>query len=264
MITTNQVSKMKKYLSLCLLIVSVFLFQSFITAKKQARVLVFSKTKGFRHNSIETGKEVIQKLGIAHHFDVDTTENADVFTEDNLKKYNVVIFLSTTGDVLDNKQQIAFERYIQAGGSYVGIHAATDTEYDWPWYGKLAGAYFISHPAVQEAKFIIKDKKHPATKFLTDSVWMRKDELYNFKDINPDIKVLITLDEKSYTGGKNGDFHPFSWYHDFDGGRSFYTCMGHTKEGWADEKFQNHLWGGIEYAIGSQKKLDYSKAHSKF
>ncbi|RBQ05313.1 ThuA domain-containing protein [Pedobacter miscanthi] len=255
---------MKKYLSLCLLIASVFLFQAFTTAKKQAKVLVFSKTKGFRHNSIEIGKEIIQKLGTEHHFDVDTTENAGLFTEDNLKNYAAVIFLSTTGDVLDNKQQVAFERYIQAGGGYVGIHAATDTEYDWPWYGKLAGAYFISHPAVQEAKFIIKDKKHPATKFFTDSVWMRKDELYNFKDINPDIKVLITLDEKSYTGGKNGDFHPFSWYHNFDGGRAFYTCMGHTKEGWAEDKFQKHLWGGIEYAIGKQSKLDYSKAHSKF
>ncbi|MNK50726.1 Trehalose utilization [compost metagenome] len=254
---------MKKFLSLCLLIATVILFQAFTAVKKPAKVLVFSKTKGFRHGSIGVGKTTIQKLGLSHNFEVDTTENADVFTEANLKQYATIIFLSTTGDVLNDAQQAAFERYIQAGGGYVGIHAATDTEYDWPWYGKLAGAYFTSHPAIQDARFVIKDKNHPSTKFFTDSVWLHKDELYNFKDINPDIKVLITLDEKSYKGGKNGAFHPFSWYHNFDGGRAFYTSMGHTNEAWAEEKFLNHLWGGIEYAIGKQKKLDYSKAKSK-
>lgn len=254
---------MKKVISFCLLIATIILFQGFISKKNNPKILVFSKTKGYRHGSIGIGKTTIQKLGKEHHFDVDTTENAALFTEQNLKQYAAVIFLSTTGDVLNDAQQAAFERYIQAGGGYVGIHAATDTEYDWPWYGKLAGAYFTSHPAVQEAKFIIKDKKHSSTKFLTDSVWMHKDELYNFKDINPDIKVLITIDETSYTGGKNGKFHPFSWYHNYDGGRSFYTSMGHTDETWSDDKFLKHLWGGIEYAVGNQKKLDYSKAHSK-
>lgn len=254
---------MKKIFSICMLLVAVLLFQSHIPVKKIARVLVFSKTKGFRHNSIEIGKETIQKLGSENKFEVDTTENAAAFTEDNLKKYAAVIFLSTTGDVLDNNQQVAFERYIQAGGGFVGIHAATDTEYDWPWYGKLVGAYFLSHPAVQEAKFTVKDRKHPSTKFFTDSIWMHKDELYNFKNINPDIKVLITIDEKSYTGGKNGDFHPFSWYHSFDGGRAFYMSMGHTKETWSEDKFLKHLLGGIEYAIGGQKKLDYKKSTSK-
>lgn len=254
---------MKKVISLCLFIAAIFFLQSFALAKKTSRILVFSKTKGFRHNAIETGKLAIIKLGAVHNFEVDTTENAALFTEDNLKKYAVIVFLSTTGDILDDKQQAVFERYIQAGGGFVGIHAATDTEYDWPWYGKLVGAYFISHPAVQEARFVIKDKKHPSTMFFTDSVWMHKDELYNFKDINPDIKVLITIDEKSYNGGKNGNFHPFSWYHNYDGGRSFYTSMGHTKETWTDENFLKHLTGGIEYAIGKQKQLNYSKAHTK-
>jgi len=255
---------MKKIVAICTIICSIILFQSFTAQKKQAKILVFSKTKGFRHNSIETGKLAIQQLGLKNNFEVDTTENADTFTEENLKKYTSVIFLSTTGDVLNDKQQIAFERYIQAGGSFVGIHAATDTEYDWPWYGKLVGAYFVSHPEVQEAKFIIKDKKHPSTKFLTDSVWMHKDELYNFKDINPDIKVLITIDESSYKGGKNGKFHPFSWYHNYDGGKAFYTSMGHTKECWQEEKFLQHLLGGIKYSIENQKGLNYSKATSKF
>jgi len=253
---------MKQLLSICFLMASIMLFQSHVPIKKTPKVLVFSKTKGYRHGSIGLGKTTIQNLGSEHNFAVDTTEDASKFTDENLKNYAAVVFLSTTGDVLDQQQQIAFERYIQAGGGYVGAHAATDTEYDWPWYGKLAGAYFSSHPAVQEARFVVTDKKHPSTKFLIDSVWMHKDELYNFKQINPDIKVLITIDEKSYKGGTNGNYHPFSWYHAFDGGRAFYTSMGHTDETWKDNKFLKHLVGGIEYAIGN-KKLDYSKTHSK-
>lgn len=245
------------------LIVALIICHSNLSAKMNPRILVFSKTKGFRHKSIEDGKKALINLGRQQHYLVDTTENAALFTENNLKKYAAVIFLSTTGDVLNDAQQAAFERYIQAGGGFVGIHAATDTEYDWQWYGKLVGAYFVSHPKVQEARFIIKDRKHPSTKFLTDSVWMHTDELYNFKNINPDIKVLITIDEKSYQGGTNGNFHPFSWYHSFDGGRAFYTAMGHTPECWSDQKFLMHLNGGIAYAIGKHQKLDYRKAKTK-
>lgn len=245
------------------MVIALIILQHSAFAKSDPSILVFSKTKGYRHASIEEGKKAIIELGHLNHYTVDTTENAAMFTERNLKKYAAVIFLSTTGDVLNDAQQSAFERYIQAGGGFVGIHAATDTEYDWPWYGKLVGAYFVSHPKVQEAKFVIKDRKHPSTKFLTDSVWMHTDELYNFKNINPDLKVLITIDESSYQGGTNGNFHPFSWYYDFDGGRAFYTSMGHPKECWADEKFLNHLTGGLKYAIGKNQKLDYRKAKSK-
>ncbi|WP_229201762.1 ThuA domain-containing protein [Arsenicibacter rosenii] len=217
------------------------------------RVLVFSKTKGFRHSSIPAGKRAIMKLGQDNGFAVDTTEDASAFTDANLKKYDAVIFLSTTGDVLDNDQQKVFENYIHAGGGYAGIHAAADTEYDWPWYNQLVGAYFLSHPKQQNAEIVVTDKSHPATQMLPDR-WKRYDEWYNYRNIVKGIRVVAKLDEKTYEGGKNGDDHPFVWYRDFEGGRSFYTGGGHTDESYSDPMFLQHLLGGINYA--RQKKAD--------
>ena len=247
--------------SFLLLVIACSLFQFSCTNKRSSkpRVLIFSKTMGFHHASIPKGIDAVIKLGQENGFDVDTTTNSDKFNDDTLKQYSAVIFLSTTGHVLDYRQRAAFERYIQSGGGFVGVHAATDTEYDWGWYGRLVGAYFNGHPKPQEAKFIIKDKNFPATKFFKDTVWTRTDELYNFKKINPKIHVLITIDEKSYEGGTNGAFHPMSWYHDYDGGRAFYTEMGHTDESYSEPLYLQHLLGGIEYAIGDNKELDYSK-----
>jgi type 1 glutamine amidotransferase len=221
-------------------------------AKAKAKVLVFSKTAAFHHKSIAVGVPAIMKLGQENNFDVDTTTNAEKFTADNLKQYAAVIFLSTTGDVLNDIQQAAFEQYIKAGGGFVGVHAATDTEYDWPWYGKLVGAYFKSHPKQQEATLNVVDRNFIATKHLPET-WKRWDEWYNYKWIADDLHVLIKIDEKSYTGGENGDNHPMSWYHEFDGGRSFYTELGHTDESYADPLYLKHLLGGIQYAIGKKK-----------
>ncbi|WP_405397492.1 ThuA domain-containing protein [Maribacter sp. Asnod2-G09] len=230
----------------------------------EPKVLVFSKTMGFKHGSIPAGVAAIQKLGTENGFAIDTTKNAELFTDENLKQYSAVIFLSTTGNVLDQFQEAAFERYIQAGGGYVGVHAAADTEYDWGWYNDLAGAQFLSHPrGMPTADFIIKDKNFVATQFFTDSVWNRTDELYNYKNINPDINVLMTLDESTYEGGKNGDFHPIAWYHDFDGGRAFYTGGGHADASFTEDLFLKHLLGGIQYAIGENLNLDYSKVTSQ-
>lgn len=223
--------------------------QKAVAAAKTPKVLIFSKTAGFHHESIPDGIAAIEKLGKENNFSVDTTTNSDYFTDDNLKQYSVVIFLSTTGDVLNEAQQKAFTHFIQSGGGYVGVHAAADTEYDWPWYNKLVGAYFLSHPKQQKAVILVTDKNHPSTSFLPDR-WERFDEWYNYKSIQPDIKVLALLDESSYEGGKNGDHHPIAWYHSFDGGRAFYTGLGHTKESYSEPLFLHHLLGGIEYAMG--------------
>nr|WKN35658.1 ThuA domain-containing protein [Tunicatimonas sp. TK19036] len=223
-------------------------------------VLVFSKTSGFHHASIPKGIAAIEKLGEENGFAVDTTTNAAMFQEDSLAKYAAVIFLNTTGNVLDYRQEAAFERYIQSGGGFVGVHAASDTEYDWGWYGRLVGAYFNGHPVPQEAKFTIKDRSFAATEFFQDTLWTRTDELYNFKNLNPDVHVLLTIDESSYEGGTNGDYHPMSWYHEYDGGRAFFTALGHTDESYQEENYLKHLLGGIEYAIGDNEKLNYSQA----
>lgn len=231
------------------------------TREGKPKVLVFSKTMGWYHESIPFGIAAIQKLGAENGFEVDTTKNGELFNEENLKQYSSIIFLSTTMNVLDAKQEAAFERYIQAGGGYVGIHAATDTEYDWGWYSKLVGAQFQSHPSgTPEADFIIKDNTHISTQMFTDSVWHRSDEIYNYKKINSDVNVLMTVDESTYEGGENGDFHPFAWYHEYDGGRAFYTGAGHTEESYSEELFLKHLLGGIQYAIGDNEDLAYDKA----
>ncbi len=223
------------------------------------RVLVFSKTEGYRHASIEPGIEAIRGLGQKYGFTVDATEDAEYFTQENLRQYNVIIFLSTSGDVFDEAQQLEFQRWIQAGGGFVGIHSATVTEYDWPWYNELAGGYFASHPpGVSEAVIERVDAEHPSTKPLPDE-WVRTDEWYNFRKLIPDTHKLLNLDEESYEGGDMGNNHPIAWYREFDGGRAWYTALGHTSESYSEPLFLEHVWGGIKYAAGPQAAVDYSR-----
>src|SRR5271167_264030 len=212
--------------------------------------LVFSKTSAFRHDSIPQGIAAIMALGGDHGFSVDSTEDAARFTDAELARYKVVVFLSTTGDILDDGQKAAFERYIRSGGGFVGIHSASDTEYQWAWYGRLVGAYFASHPEIQPGTIHIEDPAHPSTRDLP-AVWQRTDEWYNFRS-NPrsTVHVLATLDEASYSGGKMGADHPIAWCQAIDGGRSWYTAMGHTVESYAEPLFRLHLQGGIESAAG--------------
>ena len=236
-----------------ILVLLPFILSFFSCEQKQdQRILVFSKTEKFRHTSIPAAKLAILKLGLDNHFKVETTENADLFNEASLEKYAAVVFLHTTGNVLNDKQELAFKKFIQAGGGYAGIHAAADTEYDWEWYGKLAGAYFQNHPEIQAATLNIIDNAHVSTQHLS-AKWNRTDEWYNFKNLNPDVKIIMTIDEASYTGGTMNNNHPMSWYHAFDGGRSFYTALGHTEASWSETLFLQHVLGGIKYAMGESK-----------
>jgi len=229
-----------------LLIVALAFFT--LTSSAADHVLVFSKTAGFRHKSIETGIKAIEALGLENNFTVTNSEDSSIFLSKKLKRYDLIIFLNTTGDILNSEEEAAFKKYINKGGSYLGVHAASDTEFEWAWYGKLVGAYFIDHPKPAEAKMNVHNKNHLATQHLSDT-WTHFDEWYNFKSISGDIQVLLSLDESSYEGGKNGDFHPIAWCQEFDGGRMFYTGMGHTIASYSDPKFKQHLLGGILYCL---------------
>ncbi len=223
-----------------------------VTTQESNSVLVFTKTEGWRHDSIEAGVEAIYQLGNENDFTVTWTEDAENFTTDILSEYDAVIFLNTTLTLFDSDQREAFQNYIQNGGGFVGIHSAADTEYDWPWYGELVGAYFDSHPNnpnVREAVVELIDANHPSTEHLPQR-WERNDEWYNFGYMNDQVNVLLKLDTDSYEGSELPGNHPIAWYHEFDGGRSFYTGSGHTIESFSEPLFLEHLLGGIQYVMG--------------
>jgi uncharacterized protein len=228
---------------------------SLVTGVSQAadppyRIMVFSKTAGFRHDSIPAGIQALRELGAANSFTVDATEDANAFNATNLANYKVVVFLSTTGDVLNGTQQTAFESYIAGGGSYVGVHAAADTEYSWPFYGGLVGAYFQSHPQIQQATIRVDDQTHPSTAHLP-AAWTRTDEWYNYRtNVRGVAKVLARLDESTYSGGSMGSDHPIIWCQNYRGGRSWYTGLGHTQASYTEANFRNQLLGGIRWAAG--------------
>ena len=216
-------------------------------------VLVFSKTVGFRHKNIDAGKEALKKIAEQNNWTITFSEKASIFNEESLKNVKVIIFLSTTGNILNTWQQSSFMDFIQKGGAYVGIHAASSTESDWAWYGQLVGAYFKNHPDIQKATINIVDQNHPSTEHL-DKTWRRTDEWYNFKNVLDEKKyhILANVDESSYEGGIMGEKHPISWCHEFEGGRAFYTALGHTKASFQEEKFLKHIEGAIIWAMDNE------------
>ncbi|PJB12613.1 MAG: Crp/Fnr family transcriptional regulator [Flavobacteriales bacterium CG_4_9_14_3_um_filter_40_17] len=253
------------------------LFSNQIMAQKQFKVLLITETAGWHHESIDNGIVAINNLAATHNFEVVRQQQAIKITEDWLKNFGVVIFLSTTADIFDDEEQAAFEKYIQSGKGYVGIHAASDTEYDWKWYTKLVGRMFHIHPAQQTAKLKILDHNFPGLEHFPDTL-LWTDEWYEFgKENSQGLHDLISVDENSYdpsvtwekrdldangnlvdrTGKGMGKLHPISWYHEFDGGRAFYTALGHIEKVYENQWFLDHLYGGIYYAAtgkGIEKK----------
>jgi len=226
-----------------------------VAAATDFRVLVFSETAGFRHGSITPANNLIADLAEENGFEAVFTEDSSVFAPanaDELALFDAVVFNSTTGDVLTAEEQTTFEEYIRGGGGYAGIHSASDTEYDWPFYGGLVGGYFNGHPAPQQATVKIEDKVNPSTAHLTGDTWTLEDEWYNFRAFTRDnVHVLLSLDEKTYTGGTQGFDHPISWCQaDYEGGRSWYTGLGHIESNYTLPAFRQHILGGIEIAAG--------------
>ena len=219
------------------------------------RVLVFSRTTGYRHASIPAGVAAIRRLGRARGFGVDHTEDEGRFTDRGLAPYAAVVFLSTTGEPLARAaHRRAFRRYVERGGGFLGIHAASDSFYDWPWYVGLVGASFRRHaPGTPAANVLVEDRHTAATAGLAP-VWRRTDEWYAFRS-NPRgrVHVLATVDERSYDpdDASMGADHPIAWCRRYDGGRSLYTAMGHTSESFREPSFEAHLLGAIEMAAGA-------------
>jgi type 1 glutamine amidotransferase len=220
------------------------------------RVLVFSKTTGFRHDSIPVAIATIRRLGVQHRFGVEQTEDERRFTDRDLERYDAVIFLSTTGEPLARQgHRRAFQRYIRRGGGFVGVHAASDSFARRPWYVGLVGARFRRHaPGTSAANVVVEDRRTSATRRLP-SVWRRVDEWYAIRS-NPRgrVHVLATLDERTYDprGAAMGADHPIAWCHRYDGGRSVYTAMGHTSASYREPLFVAHLLGAIEMAAGRE------------
>lgn len=218
-----------------------------VTKPSPSNVLIYTKAKAYRHECIEPGGQALQSYLKGHGISSIITEDSSVFTTAGLKTFDVVMFFQTTGNVLDSAQQVTFENYIKSGKGFVGVHAAADTEYNWPWYGKLVGAYFSTHPDIQSAALIKMDTSHISCKHLPVR-WTRTDEWYNFKQAPSDVHVLLTIDEATYHGGEMEANHPMSWYHDYDGGRAFYTALGHTVESYHDTLFLEHVRQGVVWA----------------
>jgi len=245
----------------------IFLFVQIIgslhaAAQKQFKALLVTTTRGWHHESQHAGVLAIQQLGVRNNFDVVIWEDPGGFTDKYLEPFQVVIFLSTTGDIFDSTQQKVMERFIQSGKGFVGLHSASDTEYDWPWYNKLVGRMFHIHPVIQTAKINIVDTSFPGSQgFANNKLWT--DEWYEFgPEKISGLNYILAVDETSYNakvnwGAKKGEgmgkLHPVSWYHNYDGGRSFYTALGHMPSVYSDPAYLNHLYAGIYWAATGKK-----------
>ncbi|WP_026464233.1 ThuA domain-containing protein [Adhaeribacter aquaticus] len=249
------------------IILLLFVLQFFVAfstmAQKQFKVLLVTTTKGWHHESLHSGVLAVQQLGVRNFFDVVLLEDPNGFTDKFLQQFQAVIFLNTSGDILDNNQQKVMEKFIQSGKGFVGIHSASDTEYDWDWYTKLVGRMFHIHPAVQTAKMKVLDPKFPGLQdFTNDKLWT--EEVYEFgPEKISGLNYILGVDESTYNpkadwgprgkGEGMGKLHPLAWYHNYDGGRAFYTALGHLPTNFHDPAFLNHLYAGILWAATGKK-----------
>jgi len=214
-------------------------------SEQSARVLVFTRTNGYRHESIEAGVRAVAALASDDGFSCDHTEDPQAFTAQSLSRYAVVVWLSTMGDVLDDPQRTAFAAWLHEGGVFAGVHSATASEPGWPEFERIVGAVFVEHPEVQRGAVRVEDPGHPSTEGLPP-LWSHEDEWYDFASNPRDrVHVLLTVDEDSYSGGSMGGDHPVAWSHQYGAGRCWYTALGHRVEAYGDELFLRHLRGGL-------------------
>ncbi len=252
--------KDKKFFIILLILQAFICFT--VTAQKQFKALLVTTTRGWHHESLHYGVVALEELAVKNSFDLVLMQDPNSITDKNLEQFQLIIFLNTTGDIFDSAQQKAMERFIQAGKGYVGIHSASDTEYDWDWYTKLVGRMFHIHPSIQTARLNVLDSNFPGLQgFTGNKLWT--DEWYEFgPEKTQGLNYILAIDETSYNpkvqwGEKKGEgmgkLHPIAWYHNYDGGRAFYTALGHMPTDFSDPIFLNHLYGGIFWAATGKK-----------
>lgn len=238
---------------------------------QKVSVLVYTKNgEGFVHDNIANSVEAINELGQLHGFKVDVSDDPSLFTDENLKQYDALVFSNTNNDVFDNDaQRVALMRYIQAGGGFVGIHSASGTERNWKWFKQLLGATFYWHDRSQTFTVNILDPTHPSVAHLPEKWERASDEFYYLKQMNVNLRVIAVNDATTLDGENDkrldtfGDVFPSVWCQEFDGGRSWYTSLGHNKEDYKEDDLRNHILGGISWVIGEHKARDYRKAYAK-
>jgi len=253
----------KKYLLTAACLLGFLWAQSPVHAQ-QFNVLLFTKMDGFHHKAVNEGVRAIRQMADKHHFNVDWHEDADVMNDKNLEQYQAIVFLLTTGDILNEKQQAAMERFIRSGKGFVGIHSASDTEYDWDWYTQMVWLTFVIHPVIQTAQLEVLEAGFPGMERMPERFWFT-DEYYEFgPELTEGLNYLLTIDESTYdpsadwgrvSGDGMGEFHPMAWYHHYDGGRAFYTALGHVPGTYGDRLFLEHIYGGLFWAA-TGKGLD--------
>jgi type 1 glutamine amidotransferase/predicted dehydrogenase len=247
---------LKNTLLLILMLFSTALFAQKTRTTK--RVLIFTKNAlgAYRHESIEAGRTAVKAICEQNGIAVDTSENAELFNDATLKQYSALVLLSANQDIFDSEQEAALQRYIWSGGGFVGVHAASGVERNWLWFSQLLGGTFVWHTKQQHAIVKVIDKKHPSTKHMPKR-WKHWDEWYYFGKPNPNLHVVAALDTTTFKSDRHTQDYPFSWYQEFEGGRSFYTAGGHNIADFSDQIFLKHILGGINYAIGKNEELNY-------
>ena len=235
-----------------------------LSAQMQFNALLLTKTAGWHHESIREGVGAIQQLAVRNAFSVQWHQAGVAITPKYLEQFQVIIFLNTTGDMLNEGEQRAVEQFIRSGKGFVGIHSASDTEYNWPWYTKMVGRMFHIHPAIQTAKLRFTENSFPGLEGFTDGQWWT-DEWYEFgPELVPDLQYILAVDESTYNpvvewadkkikGNGMGAYHPVAWFHPYDGGRSFYTALGHLPAVYDELAFQKHIYAGIYWAATGKK-----------
>jgi uncharacterized protein len=227
------------------------------------KVLVYTRNytpdgKGYVHDNIATSIETIKKMGAENSFDVVASDDPKLFTDATLKQYAAIVFSNSNNEAFENDaQREAFQRYVRAGGGVVGIHSATGSERKWPYFWSVIGGKFVRHPKQQKFTVRVADKNHPATKELP-ATFEWTDECYYTDNLNPGLKPLLVTDpaklddpqKATYPGDRFGDALPLSWYQKFDGGRQYYTALGHNKADYANPILYKQILGGILWVMG--------------